>query len=234
MMKSDAIKKINIVGRVGGILALITKIFVILILVLCLFGFIVSMILPSDLCRIKIDGKTEILLDLAFFGWEADEETSESIRQEVEDSADINYEGNDFSVDRVDMEGSQIKIDASARVGEFSIKPLAWTLLGAMINLVFLLISVIFAGRLAKAFRYCESPFESNVISRMKQFAYSLIPWTVISCVIDSLLTSIWTSSAKFSFRLDVEAIFMVLIILGLAFIFQYGAVLQQESDETL
>lgn len=152
----------------------------------------------------------------------------------VKKSANINYAGNHFSVDDIDMEGSRMQIDASAKLTEFSIKTLAWALVGAMVNLILLLISIIFAGRLAKAFRDCESPFEDSVIRRMKQFAYSLIPWAVASSVIGNLLQSIWTASPRFGFSLDFGVIIAVLVILALAYIFQYGAVLQQESDETL
>ena len=234
MMKLDAVKKINTMGKVGNILALIARIFVILLLVLSLAGFITVMVLPSDLCKVKIDGKAQVLLDLGVFGWEADEETTGEVKNNVEKSANISYAGNHFSVDDINMEGSRMQIDAGAKLSEFSIKTLAWALVGAMINLILLLISTIFAGRLAKAFRDCESPFEDGVIHRMKQFAYSLVPWAVASSVVGSLLQSIWTASPRFGFSLDFGVIITVLVILALAYIFQYGAVLQQESDETL
>lgn len=234
MMKLDAVKKINTMGKVGNILALIARIFVILLLVLSLAGFITLLVLPEDLCKVKIDGRAQVLLDLGVFGWEADGNAAAEMQEKVEKSANISYGGNHFAVDNMDMQGSQMQIDASARLTEFSSRTLAWALVGAMVNLILLLISTIFAGRLAKAFRDCESPFEDTVIRRMKQFAYSLIPWAIVSSVIGSLMQSIWTASAKFGFRLDFGVIITVLVILALAYIFQYGAVLQQESDETL
>ena len=97
-----------------------------------------------------------------------------------------------------------------------------------------LLVGIIFAGRLAKSFRDCESPFEERVIRRMKQFAYSLIPWAVLSSISGSLDQRLWMAGGGLSFDLNVGMIVVVLVILALAYIFQYGAILQRESDETL
>ena len=234
MMKLDAVKKINTMGKVGNVLALIMKIFVILLLVLSISGLVATMVLPENLCKVQIDGKAQVLLDLGAFGWEADENAAAEVRENVERTANISYAGNHFSVDSMDMEGSRMQIGASAKMTEFNVKTLAWPLAGAIVNLILLLISTIFAGRLAKAFRDCESPFEKTVIHRMKQFAYSLVPWAVVSSVVGNIMKSIWTASAQFGINLDIGMILIVLVILALAYIVQYGAVLQQESDETL
>ncbi len=234
MKKTEAIRKINTMGKVGNILAMITRILVIVLLVLSVAGFVIVLFLPADLCRVKMDGRAQVLVDLSAFGWETDEALEEEVRENVKSSANISYAGNHFAVDEVTMDGSRMEVDASARLTEFNIKSLAWALAGAIVVLILLLISVIFVGRLAKAFRDCSSPFEGLVIRRMKQFAYALIPWAVISSVVGSLEQCIWMASGGFSFDLDFGIIIIVLVILALAYIFQYGAVLQQESDETL
>lgn len=233
-MKTDAVVKINKMGKAGAILALIVKIFVILLLGLCTLAFIILLVLPSDVCTVKINGKAEVLLNLGFFGLSGDEEQTEEIKKGVAENAVIDYAGNHFSVDSVDVDGSQVALGASGRLSEFNVKNLAWAVAGAILNLILLLVSVIFASRLAKAFRDCDSPFEDRVIHRMKQFAYSLIPWAVISSIVGSLEQQIWVAGGSFSFDLDISMIVIVLVILALAYIFQYGAMLQKESDETL
>lgn len=233
-MKEGAIKRIHTMGKVGVILALITKILVSLLLALSVIGFIVVLCLPTNLCTVKIDGKADILVDLSAFGVNLDEVSAQEIEDGVKENANISYAGNKFSVDNVNTEGSKLNIGAEADLTEFNVKDCVWALAGAILNLILVLMSVIFASRLAKAFRSCVSPFEAEVIHRMKQFAYSLIPWAVISSVVNALESRIWMASSGFHLDIDFGIIIVVLIILALAYIFQYGAILQKESDETL
>lgn len=234
MKKEDAIRKINTMGKVGNIVALIVRIFVIVSLVLCFAGLVIVLVLPSNLCRLKVDGRAQVLVDLDAFGWEAEDDLAREVQDSIKDKAGFSYGGNRFAVDNVEMDGSQIYVDSSARLTEINIRNLAWVIASAIVILGLLLVGIIFAGRLAKSFRDCESPFEERVIRRMKQFAYSLIPWAVLSSVAGSLEQRLWMAGGHFSFDLNFGMIVVVLVILALAYIFQYGAILQKESDETL
>lgn len=238
MKKEDAIRKINTMGKVGNIVALIARIVVIVSLVLCVAGFVIVLVLPSNLCRLKVDGRAQVLVDLDAFGdtfsWEAEDDLAREVQDSIKDKAGFSYGGNRFAVDNVEMDGSQIYVDSSARLTEINIRNLAWVIASAIVILGLLLVGIIFAGRLAKSFRDCESPFEERVIRRMKQFAYSLIPWAVLSSVAGSLEQRLWMAGGHFSFDLNLGMIVVVLVILALAYIFQYGAILQKESDETL
>lgn len=233
-MKEKAIQKINTMGKVGAILALIAKILISILLALCVIGVVVVLCLPANLCKVKMDGSANVVVDLSAFGVNLDEADSQKIKDGVEKNANISYAGNKFSVDKIEVGGSTLNIAAAANLTEFNIKDCVWALVGAILNLVLLLISTIFASRLAKAFRSCQSPFEGNVIVRMKQFAYSLIPWAVISSVVNMFESRLWMASREFHLNIDFGIVITVLLILALAYIFQYGAVLQQESDETL
>lgn len=234
MTKTDAVRKINKMGKVGNIVALIARILVIICLVACTVGFVIVLVLPSDLCRVRIDGRAQVLVDLGAFDWMADEDMTHEIQKSIEGNTSFSYGGNRFAVDEVEMEGSQIRVDSSARLTEINIRSMAWIAASAMVVLILLLIGIIFAGRLAKAFRDCESPFEDRVIRRMKQFAYALIPWAVISSVTGNMAQNLWMTGGGFSFGLDLGVVVVVLLILALTYIFQYGAILQKESDETL
>lgn len=233
-MKENAIKKINTMGKVGAILALIAKILFGILLALAVTGFVVVLCLPDNLCRVKVDGRANVFVDLSSFGVNLKEEDTAEIKNNVEENANINYGGNKFNVDQVEVGESTINIKAGADLAEFNLKDCLWILAGAILNLILLLISVIFAGRLAKAFRDCQSPFEDKVIARMKQFAYSLIPWALVSSVVDMLVSRILITGGGFQLSINFGIVITVLLILALAYIFQYGAVLQQESDETL
>jgi len=59
-----------------------------------------------------------------------------------------------------------------------------------------------------------------------------LIPWTVVSTVSDVVLYH--SERFPINFSVNINMVIVVLLVLALVYIFKYGAVLQQESDETL
>lgn len=238
MDKKDAIIKINQIGKVGTILALITKILLGISLGACLIGLVVTLVLPKELFSVKMSGMADIVVDLSRFGENLLEEENvggNQLRQNVENSANITYAGNHFTVSGLETEGSRMQIKANGSLAAFDMRSCSWAIAGAMVNLILLFISTWFISLLAKAFRDCQSPFEEKVIQRMKWFAYSLIPWVVISNIVAFFERKLWVSGAGgFDYSIDFSVVIIVLVILALAYIFQYGAVLQKESDETL
>lgn len=236
MNKQDAITKINKMGKAGVILALITKILLGISLGACLIGFGVTLFLPKEFIQFKINGVADVVVDLSQFGKNIFEEGNvddAQLRKSVENS--ITYEGNHFTVSGLETEGSRMEIEAAGSLTSFDMRSCSWAIAGAIVNLILLFVSTWFVSLLAKAFRDCQSPFEQKVIQRMKWFAFSLIPWAVISNIVAFFERKIWVSGAGgFDYSIDFSVVIIVLVILALAYIFQYGAVLQQESDETL
>ena len=68
----------------------------------------------------------------------------------------------------------------------------------------------------------------------MTSFAFSLIPWVFLSSLVNSVSNSITTGGPHVSLSINLGMILIILVIFALTLIFKYGAVLQQESDETL
>ena len=104
----------------------------------------------------------------------------------------------------------------------------------ATLALVMTFVTLIFVDGLCKAFRDCQSPFEEVVIKKMQYFAYSLIPWTLVTTVSNSITDTIVNQKFSISFTINLGVVIIVLAFIILVNIFKYGAVLQQESDETL
>ena len=117
----------------------------------------------------------------------------------------------------------------SIELGDFGIV----CALGA-VTLVALFITLLFAGKLCQAFRDCESPFEEKVVKQLNALAYSLLPWVVLGSLTESISESIFTNNFNLMIGVDLGMVLIILFIFVLAYIFKYGAVLQQESDETL
>lgn len=68
----------------------------------------------------------------------------------------------------------------------------------------------------------------------MKNLAISLIPWVVLSNISDMFLQYIMTGNYNIALSINLKIVLVIVLIFALIYIFKYGAVLQQESDETL
>lgn len=227
-MKNEKIRRINTIGKVSKILLLIIIILSALVtfaMIVCSFAAIPLTTYTEDAIKINGSGSFEVSIDTEkipffslveskidsnfeklnfdYFGVNADVEKNESQNSEESEDKIITYSG-DFGLDNIKI---FLKI---VPVGVFTI---------ALTSTVFMII-MIFAWRLAAAFAVCNSPFETNVIKKMKYFAFSMIPWALLKI-----------SDGKSSM---ITAVIMTIIILLLVYIFSYGAQLQQESDDTV
>ena len=236
-MKEQAISKINKMGKAGSIITIILRIFVILGLVGTIVAAMVLASLPEDTLRIRIAGKANIDVNLAAIVGEneaknvlADKDLSE---YGYEKGSELDLEGVSYGIDKLETEGSHILMSGNGEMGDFNLRKLVGPLVAAALHLVMTLITLFFIGALFKAVEKCQSPFEENVIKKMRMFAYSLIPWVVFSSISDMASQGIF-NNRQFSLSVNFNMVFIVLMILALTYIFQYGAVLQRESDETL
>lgn len=239
MNKKDAIVKINKIGKISGIIVTIIKVFVIVALVLMIVGSVVLGCLPKNFVKVSFGESISATVDMNTFKYEITDEALESLKKETEEGS-LTVETGILGKTDIILKVDSVDHNVLCLSGESNenktiyIHDTVYVLLFIDITLVCTLISVIFAGKLCKAFKNCESPFEDSVIVNMKKFAYSLIPWVLLSGVSESLVSSLLTGKADGVFGLDLSMIAIVLVILFLSYVFRYGAVLQQESDETL
>ena len=98
----------------------------------------------------------------------------------------------------------------------------------------FIVVTLFMLRSLFKAFEKCETPFCTEVISKIKNFGYSLIPFIVLKSAVDTAWGSILSTGFEGSVNIDFTMVIAILIVFMLAMIFGYGAELQQQSDETL
>ncbi len=162
------------------------------------------------------------------------DEINKSIENGMLDGS-IKVNGQDFGKAEIGVQNDSIIVNANGQYNSFSLKKLIPIILIAAINTVCAFITLMFIGFLCKAFKNCQSPFEENVTKAMRNLAFALIPWSVMSSLSNSISTS-FIMNGKYSFNLhvDITVVVTILIIFGLTYVFKYGAVLQKESDETL
>ncbi len=252
-MKEQAILKINKVGKYSAIVAIICRILLIMGMVISLLGLVLCLILPKDLVKVSTAGTMRMKIDYGVFGIDVFEEELRNMEEMKDwmaqggdvrvdtvqsvvgvDGLTLSADGQTYIPTSVTVEDGVVTMDMTSGEVSIGIRDVAVLIALAMVSVAMTLVTVIFAERLCKAFRDCQSPFEENVIKKMQQLAVALIPWTVVSSIAESVLNSAVSNRMQWSFSLDMGVVLVVLIVLVLVYIFRYGAVLQQESDETL
>lgn len=226
IMKEEAIKKINKIGKISGIFALISKILVGMGLFLLLVGVVVCFMVPESFVKFGIGTEMDITVDM------------NSIEQNLSD-ADVEMLKKDMVVNveapaEVTIDNNVIRVSEADENLTLTLRDIAWLLVVVTLGLVMTMITLCFISGLCKAFRDCSTPFEPNVIKKMQNFAYSLIPWALVSTVTQSVSNSLVSNKLDLTLSVDLGVIIVVLVVFLLVHIFKYGAVLQQESDETL
>lgn len=217
-MKNENVMKINKLGKVSRIFIIITMVIVMITMICLPILMIVTLGIPNDGVRIGGEASVNIVVDrenvpINIFKIEESDFNSKifgtALKWIAKDKGVVNGEQL-FTIEGgvKDLTGKQLKpIIIIACVG------------GEMI-LISLYVALIFAKRLAKALEACSSPFEEEVLKRMKTFGIALAVWAGAVLLMNGI-------SGLF-------AAFVVIIVLLFISIFKYGAQLQQESDETL
>ena len=109
------------------------------------------------------------------------------------------------------------------------------SLLVLLLFLIAVTVTLFFVASLCKALRYCETPFSEDIVQRIRRVAWSLIPWALLGGGnFQSPFEMLTDGSIDVFVGINLETVLLILIIFALSFIFRYGAMLQQESDETL
>lgn len=237
-MKEQAIQKINSMGKVGGILILIAKILCGIALALSIIGSIIIVCIPKDFITLQGSTNGTVIINMDAIGRGLTDEERDNINNGKtfgDDTFTYGFSANKVTLDQFSAEDDTIRISSTDTLtNSISLRDLGYVLVTAVITIAMTLVSLFFAGFLCKAFKECQSPFEENVIKKMRGFAYSLIPWVILNSTSRSMIDSLLNGKLNVRISLDITMLIIVLIILALVYIFQYGAMLQQESDETL
>lgn len=231
-MKQEVVAKINKFGKIGEVIAQISRIFVILGAVILLAAGILMLAMPKDLFTLDYYVGMDMQVDLDAIGETVTDEDIEELSMEAYSVAVDGEEMEmvDFTVDR---DNNTVAIEmASQPTNIFHPVKIVIFILVETLLMVVNFITITFIIKLCKEFKTCETPFSAGVIKRIKQVGFSLIPWCIMYPTAEAAANFMVSNNLNIS--IDIGMIIMVLVVLALAYIFQYGAMLQQESDETL
>jgi len=233
-MKEKAIRNINRVGKIGRVFSIIIKVCLVIGFIAAMIVTVIAYKFPDNFIVMNASGNGEVVIDATKVNKTITEKDKEKIIKEIDNiEKDITIQGFKVNLDKTTVEDNKIHVSGKvASQTVFDVKDLFYPIITADITLIFAFIAMIFVGRFFKALSYCQSPFEDDVIKNMKRFAWTLVPWSILSSLGQAFVK--YRMSGHFDLNININQILIVLLILGLVYIFKYGAVLQQESDETL
>ncbi len=217
-MENEYVVKINKLGKVSRILITIIMVIIMIVLVCLPILMILTFFIPNDGVRINGNASVNIIVEnenIVNHIVKIDESDfngnilGTALKWIVKDDGVVNGE-HLFTIEGgiKDLTGKQLKpiVAVACMYGE--------------IVLICLYIALIFAKKLAKAFETCRSPFEEEVIKKMKPFGIALAVWAAAVLFINGIS--------------GLLVVFAVIIVLLFISIFRYGAQLQQQSDDTV
>ncbi len=239
-MKDTAIGKIKNFGKIANIIAIIMKVILIIGMVAVIVAGIVLAVMPKDLIKLQVDSKATVVIDAEKLGGdmlkELDDMDVDQINSELKEEleAEMKLNNTEYAVASVNRDGNKLIVDTEVTAINLEFKNLLWVLGAAFISLIAAMVVAIFAGRLCKAFRDCETPFEEGIINKMKQLGYAMMPMAVLPSITDSFVNGIMAGNFDVSLNVELTVVLAIVIVFVLAYVFKYGAMLQKESDETL
>lgn len=235
-MKEKSIEKINKMGKVGVVITTIMKVFIIIGIIGVIIGGVACAVLPNDLLTMDFGGDATVTIDLASVEKNSSVNIDEGdLRKKLIDSGELSLDGKTYATGDVILEGKKLIVSADAEnPRSVTLKDLTGVCVSGLIALAAFLVTLIFAQKLCKAFRDCNSPFDENVIKKMQNLAYAMIPWVVVNSVAATVANYSLGRVDSINIDLNGSTIITVLVVFALVYVFKYGAMLQQEADETL
>lgn len=242
-MKNDVVSKVNKIGKAGVIITNIGKVFLWIGLVMCLLTGLLLLALPDDFIMIHMEGKAAIEVNFPaaisqsdFYVVEQDGvgelKWNDVTWGEVDASLEVN--GQEYGVVGMVKTENGYLMDAMSDTYTIKVTNFASVVILAAVLCAVTLITMHFVGKLCKLFQDCETPFTTEIADALKKLAIALIPMAFLAKLSESVSNSVMSGDVNIVIGVDLMTVLLVLLVFMLSAIFNYGTLLQQESDETL
>ena len=106
----------------------------------------------------------------------------------------------------------------------------------ALISLGIIIVILYLAERIFKNIYDSQSPFELLNVKRLKIIAWLMLAFAIFPTYIETVLRFFLmrSTTTPYNFSIDITTVCLTVIFFALAYIFEYGCLLQQQYDETL
>lgn len=229
--KDGAMKKIHVLGKIGRIVTKVLSIFVKIAIVCAIVSHVLVMVAIGQGTSVSVSRENVFTVTVP--------DSKNSVVQIGNiDSEDgfLSYSehGVQYNFEVTQIDDNTVQLLSSQQPKGFGVVQVSIIFVLAELMLVATVVCLNFGNKLATELETCDSPFQADVISYMKKFSISLIPWAVCDTTFKTTMVAFMTGANNVSVNVDFGCIIAVLIVILLTTIFRYGAILQQESDETL
>ena len=218
----ENLKKIQTIGKISKIVALVVCVLAFVATGFALIGATVCASIPESWLSVsgQVNGTVEIGSSL-------------SVWKEALERLGGAGEG---SFGTWSVEGG--KLFVSVRSPDFENIPLtkmaAVALTAAAFRLAFYGVILLFVSKFARALEKNSTPFCDACIKYLKITAFVLLGWAVVGETTLQVVCGMFFGKFRLGVSVNGGMILISLVFLLLAYIFQYGAKLQREADETL
>ena len=218
----ENLKKIQTIGKISKIVALVVCVLAFVATGFALIGATVCASIPESWLSVsgQVNGTVEIGSSL-------------SVWKEALERLGGAGEG---SFGTWSVEGG--KLFVSLRSPDFENIPLtkmaAVALTAAAFRLAFYGVILLFVSKFARALEKNSTPFCDACIKYLKITAFVLLGWAVVGETTLHVVCGMFFGKFRLGVSVNGGMILISLVFLLLAYIFQYGAKLQREADETL
>lgn len=218
----ENLKKIQTIGKISKIVALVVCVLAFVATGFALIGATVCASIPESWLSVsgQVNGTVEIGSSL-------------SVWKEALERLGGAGEG---SFGTWSVEGG--KLFVSLRSPDFENIPLtkmaAVALTAAAFRLAFYGVILLFVSKFARALEKNSTPFCDACIKYLKITAFVLLGWAIVGKTALKFVGGLFFGQLGGGVSVDGGMILISLVFLLLAYIFQYGAKLQREADETL
>lgn len=236
-MKPATIEKVNGLGKAGYILATITKVVLIIGLVVLVPAAVICFAIPTELYTVRFDAQAAIDVNCGTLGITAEELSDRQLSYALDNINSAGYMSVDdmeLLLDGVSVSGDTITFSGSGNAKGYGIGQIRTVLVLGVLSLALYLVCTFFVAGFCKALSRCASPFEPELVKKMQTLAWATLALPIVSSLTESVPNNMLTGTVDIQISIDLMEVILVLAMFALAYIFKYGAQLQQESDETL
>lgn len=220
MEVTKEVKKIQTTGKVLRIVMAVLSALAFIGAFFLLIGSVVLAVIPDSWLSVSLSLGGEVSVSSTLPGWD---KLMESIAADIPGGT-VTGGGNSLTVAFGPSSPVELPVTKLLALAAFALAVQA-----AVYAVVFL-----FIGKFGKVLQKNSTPFSAPCIRYLKVTAFVLLGWSLLSLVTGGAVRLVLFGGAFFGGTPDWGLLFISLILLLMAYIFQYGAKLQRESDETL
>ncbi|MDO4466448.1 MAG: DUF2975 domain-containing protein [Bacillota bacterium] len=233
-MKEKALKRIRRMGKVGLFFTVIAQIVVTLGMVAMILGAVACAFLPANLISIDLQGETKVVVNVDSvkkLSKSSDAEDLEKLVEKWSKEGKLYVDGKEHVIGEVSKDGKKLNIQTSTKIPSVINMTTLRNILGVTALYFFIIfITLMGLNKLCRAIKNCESPFENEVVKRLRRFSYTLWPWVIANSAMTSIMALLMNDTSSISIRINMGMLAVVLATSGIVYVFKYGAYIQQEA----